>query len=62
MKINGALAQSVELETENLRVPRSNRGGTTKLYASVPERLKGDDCKSSIVRLRWFESTPVQFI
>jgi hypothetical protein len=33
-------------------VPASRRGG-------VPERLKGADCKSAGVRLRWFESNPL---
>jgi hypothetical protein len=34
-------------------VPASQRGG-------VPEWLKGADCKSAGVRLRWFESNPLQ--
>jgi hypothetical protein len=33
-------------------VPASRRGG-------VPEWLKGADCKSAGVRLRWFESNPL---
>ena len=33
-------------------VPASQRGG-------VPEWLKGADCKSAGVRLRWFESNPL---
>jgi hypothetical protein len=33
-------------------VPRFRRGG-------VPEWLKGADCKSAGVRLRWFESNPL---
>src|SRR6202012_6102353 len=33
-------------------VPAARRGG-------VPEWLKGADCKSAGVRLRWFESNPL---
>ena len=33
--------------------------GPTSRFGGVPEWLKGADCKSAGVRLRWFESNPL---
>ena len=35
--------------------------GSSVEIGQVPERPKGTDCKSVIVRFRWFESTPSHF-
>ena len=54
----GLLAQSVERQTEDLRVPGSIPGEPT-IYGSVCLAARAARCKRVTQKHRWFESNPV---